>query len=112
MLAIDGLEVAYGPVRALRGVTLEVAEGEIVSVVGPNGAGKSTLLLAIAGALDPSAGEVRFGGERISGRAAETIARLGISADSQLRLILHRHDQVAVRIRITTACDVSRRIRG
>ena len=79
MLAIDGLEVAYGPVRALRGVTLEVAEGEIVSVVGPNGAGKSTLLLAIAGALDPSAGEVRFGGERISGRAAETIARLGIS---------------------------------
>ncbi len=47
MLGVDGLEVAYGPIRALRGVTLNVAEGEMVSVVGPNGAGKSTLLLAI-----------------------------------------------------------------
>jgi branched-chain amino acid transport system ATP-binding protein len=79
MLAVDGLDVAYGPVRALRGVSLQVAEGEMVSVVGPNGAGKSTLLLAIAGALAPSAGEVRFKDQRITGRATENIARLGIS---------------------------------
>lgn len=79
MLGVDGLEVAYGPVRALRGVSLEVAAGEIVSVVGPNGAGKSTLLLTIAGALQPSAGEVRFEGAAISGRPTEAIARLGIS---------------------------------
>jgi len=51
----------------------------MVSVVGPNGAGKSTLLLAIAGALTPSAGEVRFKDQRITGRATEAIARLGIS---------------------------------
>ena len=79
MLDVDGLEVAYGPVRALNGVTLTVAAGEIVSVVGPNGAGKSTLLLAIAGAMSPRAGDVRLNGESIRGRPAETIARLGLS---------------------------------
>ncbi len=79
MLGVDGLEVSYGPVRALRGVTLKVAEGEMVSVVGPNGAGKSTLLLAIAGALGPSAGEIRFDEESILGRRTEAVARLGIS---------------------------------
>ncbi len=79
MLGVDGLEVSYGPVRALRGVTLKVAEGEMVSVVGPNGAGKSTLLLAIAGALVPSAGEIRFNEGSILGRRTEAVARLGIS---------------------------------
>ncbi len=79
MLGVDGLEVSYGPVRALRGVTLKVAEGEMVSVVGPNGAGKSTLLLAIAGALAPSAGEIRFNEQSILGRPTEAVARLGIS---------------------------------
>ncbi len=79
MLGVDGLEVSYGPIRALRGVTMKVAEGEMVSVVGPNGAGKSTLLLAIAGALVPSAGEIRFNQESILGRRTEAVARLGIS---------------------------------
>lgn len=79
MLGVDGLEVSYGPVRALRGVSLTVAEGEMVSVVGPNGAGKSTLLLAIAGALVPSAGEIRFEEESVLGRPTEAVARLGIS---------------------------------
>ena len=79
MLEVDGLEVSYGPVRALRGVTLRVAEGEMVSVVGPNGAGKSTLLLAIAGALAPSAGEIRLNEESLLSRPTEAVARLGIS---------------------------------
>ena len=79
MLGVEGLEVAYGPVRAIRGVSLSVAEGEIVSVVGPNGAGKSTLLLAIAGALAPSSGEIRFKDRSILGRPTEAVARLGIS---------------------------------
>lgn len=79
MLAVDGLEVSYGPVRALRGVSLTVAEGEMVSVVGPNGAGKSTLLLAIAGALAPSDGEIRLKEQSILGRPTEAVARLGIS---------------------------------
>ena len=79
MLGVDRLEVSYGPVRALRGVSLTVAEGEMVSVVGPNGAGKSTLLLAIAGALAPSDGEIRFKEQSILGRPTEAVARLGIS---------------------------------
>ncbi len=79
MLRVDGLEVSYGPVRALRGVSLAIAEREIVCVVGPNGAGKSTLLLAIAGALAPTAGEIRLNDRPIQGRGAENIARLGIS---------------------------------
>ncbi len=79
MLGVDGLEVSYGPIRALRGVTMKVAEGEMVSVVGPNGAGKSTLLLAIAGALVPSGGEIRFNEGSILGRRTEAVARLGIS---------------------------------
>ena len=78
MLGVDMLEVTYGPVRALRGVTLTVVEGEIVSVVGPNGAGKSTLLLTIAGALAPSSGDIRFRDQSILGRPIEAVARLGI----------------------------------
>ena len=79
MLEVTGLDVRYGTVRALRDVSLAVAENEIVGVVGPNGAGKSTLLLTIAGALQPAGGGIRFGGEVIGAMAAENIARLGIS---------------------------------
>ena len=79
MLEVAELEVRYGSVRALREVSLRVAENELVGVVGPNGAGKSTLLLAIAGALAPARGEIRFDGALIGARSAENIARLGIS---------------------------------
>ena len=79
MLEVDRLDVRHGAVRALRDVSLAVAEHEIVGVVGPNGAGKSTLLLTIAGALQPAGGAIRFRGEAIGAAAAENIARLGIS---------------------------------
>lgn len=79
MLEVDRLDVRHGAVRALRDVSLAVAENEIVGVVGPNGAGKSTLLLTIAGALQPAGGAIRFRGEAIGAAAAENIARLGIS---------------------------------
>ncbi len=79
MLEVEGLEVSYGPVRALRGVSLAVEQGGFVGVVGPNGAGKSTLLFTIAGALAPHAGTIRLNGTSIAGVAAENIARLGIS---------------------------------
>ncbi len=60
MLSVEGLETRYGSVTAVRGLALEVSEGEIVGVLGPNGAGKTTTLLTVMGLLKPSAGRVRF----------------------------------------------------
>ena len=90
MLEVDRLDVRHGAVRALRDVSLAVAENEIVGVVGPNGAGKSTLLLTIAGALQPAGGAIRFRGEAIGAAAAENIARLGISMVPEGRRIFTR----------------------
>ena len=64
LLAAEGLELAYGEVPACRDITLHVEEGEIVTLIGANGAGKSTTLRAIAGALMPRAGTIRFAGTR------------------------------------------------
>ena len=69
MLSVKDLHVSYGNIVALRGVSLEVAEGEIVAVIGPNGAGKSTLLLTIAGVVRARQGEVRLGDAPILGIA-------------------------------------------
>lgn len=79
MLEIRQLDAGYGDVQVLRGVDLQVAEGEIVSLVGANGAGKSTLIRTVMGSLPALAGEVRFLGERISGLPAHLVARLGIA---------------------------------
>ena len=78
LLEVENLCLHYGRVLAVRNVSLDVAEGEIVSVVGPNGAGKSSTLLAIAGALTPTSGSVRLDAERIDGSSPEAIARKGI----------------------------------
>src|SRR5690606_718519 len=79
MLEVKNLDAGYGDVQVLRGVSLQVDAGEIVSIVGANGAGKSTLIRAVMGTLPAMAGEVRFLGERISGRPAHEIARLGMA---------------------------------
>lgn len=79
LLKIDDITVHYGRLAAVRGVSLEVNQGEIVCIVGPNGAGKSTTLLTIAGALAPSSGAVIFDGKPIAGGRPEAIARLGFS---------------------------------
>ncbi len=79
LLSVRELDVRYGSIPALRGVSLDVAPGELVGVVGPNGAGKSTLLLAIAGVLAAAGGEIRFDGDPVAGRPAEVMARAGIS---------------------------------
>jgi len=79
MLEIKRLDSGYGDVQVLRGVDMNVSEGEIVSIVGANGAGKTTLIRAVMGTLPALAGEVRFCGERISGRAPHEIARLGVA---------------------------------
>jgi branched-chain amino acid transport system ATP-binding protein len=79
LLEIDDLEVRYGAVPALRGISLTVAEGEIVGLIGPNGAGKSTTLATATGLLRPRRGEIRFAGRSLSRVPTERIARTGIS---------------------------------
>lgn len=79
LLELRNLETYYGPIMAIRGVSLKVFEGQIVSILGANGAGKSTVLKTISGALDPQKGQVLFQGREIQGRDPDRVARLGIA---------------------------------
>jgi branched-chain amino acid transport system ATP-binding protein len=79
MLEVDNLETAYGPVRALDGVSFAVPAGSIVAVLGANGAGKSSLLRTISGLVRCRAGRVLLEGRDISGAAVEEIVRLGLA---------------------------------
>jgi branched-chain amino acid transport system ATP-binding protein len=79
VLQIESLDVRYGSVPAVRGLSLHVDHGELVGLIGPNGAGKSTTLHAIMGLVPPAAGDVRLAGRSVRGRAPETIARAGIA---------------------------------
>ena len=78
-LVVTDLEVAYGGVAAVRGLSLSVEPGEIVGLIGPNGAGKSTTLHAIMGLVPARLGEIRLGERSLRGRAPEAIARSGIA---------------------------------
>jgi branched-chain amino acid transport system ATP-binding protein len=78
-LVVEDLEVRYGPVRAVRGLSLEVRPGEIVGLIGPNGAGKSSTLHAIMGAAPIAAGTIRLGDTSLLGRRSEDIARSGVA---------------------------------
>ena len=79
LLQVDNLEVRYGGIRALRGLSLTLEAGEIVIVTGPNGAGKSTLMNSLAGLVKPQGGSIRLDGEDITRKAPERIARKGLS---------------------------------
>ncbi|MGL6109733.1 MAG: ATP-binding cassette domain-containing protein, partial [Rubrivivax sp.] len=79
ILALANVESAYGPIKAIRGVSLKVKRGEIVTVLGSNGAGKSTILKTISGILDPSRGTVTYKGENITGLDPSLIVRRGLS---------------------------------
>ena len=79
MLQISGLSVSYGGLRALEDVSLDVAEGEFVTIVGPNGAGKTTLLKAISGSVRGTAGRIKFRDREIISLAAHQRAALGIT---------------------------------
>jgi branched-chain amino acid transport system ATP-binding protein len=79
LLSVSDLTVGYGPVRALAGVNLELAEGTITAVLGANGAGKTTLLRTINGLLRPRSGSVRVAGREISRLAVEDVVRLGVA---------------------------------
>jgi branched-chain amino acid transport system ATP-binding protein len=79
LLEVSSLIVRYGAVTAVRGVDLQVGEGEIVSIVGPNGAGKTSLISAIAGIVAPAAGNVVFAGKSLAGIALEDVVAQGLA---------------------------------
>jgi branched-chain amino acid transport system ATP-binding protein len=79
LLELKNVSSAYGSVEALRGVTMHVDAGEVVTLLGANGAGKSTTLRTISGLIQPTTGEIRFEGNRIDTLSPEQIVRLGIS---------------------------------
>jgi len=79
LLSVHDIEVAYGTIPALHGVTLEVEQGKIVTLIGANGAGKTTTLRTISGLLKPRKGEVMFNGHNITGVKPHVITARGIS---------------------------------
>jgi branched-chain amino acid transport system ATP-binding protein len=87
MLKIENLEVAYGNIKAIKGISLEVNQGEIVTLIGSNGAGKSTTLRAISGILKPRTGSITFNGERIDGVEGHEIVAKGICQSPEGRRI-------------------------
>ena len=84
VLQVNGLEKAFGGIRAVNGVSFDVREGEILGLIGPNGSGKSTLFNCILGQLPPSAGEVRIDGRAITGMRPCQLNRLGVGRTFQL----------------------------
>ena len=78
MLSVRDLVVHYGNITALKGISLFLAEGEVVTVIGANGAGKTTLLKSISGLLEPTSGQVEFSGRKISGLPPATVSGLGV----------------------------------
>lgn len=78
ILKVDNLESYYGPIMAIRGVSLEVHEGQIVTVLGANGAGKTTLLKTISGIMDPEKGSIKLEGKDIAGMEPDKVVRQGV----------------------------------
>jgi branched-chain amino acid transport system ATP-binding protein len=79
LLSVEGLEVRYGEIAALRGFSFHLDEGELVAIVGPNGAGKTTTLTALSGLRQPAAGEIVFDGETVVDAPPESLVRRGIA---------------------------------
>ena len=90
MLKVDNLEVAYGNIKAIKGISLEVNQGEIVTLIGSNGAGKSTTLRAISGILKSRSRSITFNGERIEGVEGHEIVAKGICQSPEGRRIFPR----------------------
>jgi branched-chain amino acid transport system ATP-binding protein len=90
MLEVDDIHTAYGSIEALKGVSLKVEEGEVVTLIGSNGAGKSTTLRSISGLTPPRTGSITFRGEEISTMPAQEIVRLGISQSPEGRHCFQR----------------------
>jgi branched-chain amino acid transport system ATP-binding protein len=102
LLKLDGVTSGYGPIVAVRDVSIEVYPGEVVTLLGANGAGKSTTLLTIAGLVKPSAGTIAFDGRDIVHMKPEDVVRLGISLTPEGRGIF-AHLSVTDNLRIGAA---------
>ena len=99
ILTLTNVESAYGPIRAVRGVSLRVRPGEIATVLGSNGAGKSTILKTISGIIDPRKGSIVFAGQDITGADPARVVRLGLSHVPEGREVfplLSVHDNLAM----------------
>ncbi|HEX4719862.1 MAG TPA: ABC transporter ATP-binding protein [Thermoleophilaceae bacterium] len=90
MLELDDVHTFYGNIEALKGISLTVEEGEVVTLIGSNGAGKSTTLRSISGLTPPRVGSIRFKGREIGETAPQEIVRLGISQSPEGRKIFPR----------------------
>jgi branched-chain amino acid transport system ATP-binding protein len=85
LLEVSDLRVNYGQIEALKGISLAIAEGEIVAILGANGAGKTTLMRTLSGLIAPRAGSIRFGGAEITRTGADRIVRAGIAQSPEGR---------------------------
>ena len=90
LLKVDDIHVYYGAIHAIKGISLEVCEGEIVTLIGANGAGKSTTLNTIAGLLKPRSGQITFKGTVLNGTPANKIVPLGLSLCPEGRRIFQQ----------------------
>lgn len=90
LLTIKNLHAGYGPIKALRGIDLEVNKGEIVAMIGSNGAGKTTLLMAICGIVRPDSGSIVYDGQDIAGRQPYDVMNQGIAQVPEGRRIFPR----------------------
>jgi branched-chain amino acid transport system ATP-binding protein len=90
LLEVEDIHTFYGSIEALKGISLEVQEGEVVTLIGSNGAGKSTTLRSISGLSSPRTGSIRFRGQEISTLPAQEVVRLGISLSPEGRRCFQR----------------------
>ena len=90
LLSVNDIHVSYGAIAAVKGLSLEVREGEIVTLIGSNGAGKSTTLRTISGLLSPKSGSITFGGEDITGMPGHEVVAKGICQSPEGRRIFPR----------------------
>ena len=89
LLKVRNIETYYGPIMAIKGVSFDVQEEAIVTILGANGAGKTTILKTICGVMDPEKGEIDFMGQRIDSMAPDKIVRQGISQVPEGREVFH-----------------------
>lgn len=87
VLSVQNLEVYYGAIRALKGISINVESGKIVAILGPNGAGKSTLLRTISGLIEPKAGVIVYNNQILNKKSASDIVALGITQSPEGRIV-------------------------